>query len=479
MQTLKTAAIVVLLMTVMYGAYVSMTTPPESLPPDVEDMLVLADDGSLMIDSALPPSLGELDINTGSLAGAPEATQPMDSDAAPIAVTPSAAFASSQPASPSMSQSGANFATLSPAATPNAGRGGSPMGGMQLGSPQPLVPPANSPANPDAPPAMTSGTPVASASFSISDKNDPAAALASSDSYPRTNRTFALPSPSAAQASFDPTNGQPFASSVAVQPVSASGGSVSGGSASGGALPAASQLGGASINQGLANAIQTADRQYASDQRKEALSTLSIFYSTPNLTGEQRSELLSRLDPLAAEVIYSRRHLLETPHRVGQNETLIEIARRYEVPWQLLANINQIQDPVTVLPGTELKVVRGPFRAEVDLALSELTLFLGDLYAGRFPIGIGNDPRPKPGTFTVQDKQESRTYYDAAGSPVPPGSPDNPYGNAWIDLGGQLSIHGSPSTTNPTDKGCISLAADYADDLYGILSQGSSVTIRN
>ena len=78
----------------------------------------------------------------------------------------------------------------------------------------------------------------------------------------------------------------------------------------------------------------------------------------------------------------------------------------------------------------------------------------------------------------VQDKQTAKTFYDHAGSPVPPGSPDNPYGNAWLDLGKQICIHGSPSTANPTDKGCISLAADYADDLYGILSQGSSVTIR-
>jgi lipoprotein-anchoring transpeptidase ErfK/SrfK len=170
--------------------------------------------------------------------------------------------------------------------------------------------------------------------------------------------------------------------------------------------------------------------------------------------------------------------LLEQPHRVGQNETLMDIAAKYEVPWQLLANINQIKDPVTILPGTELKVVRGPFRAEVDLTLSELTLFLGDLYAGRFPIAVGSDPAPKAGTYTIQDKQTAKTYYDHAGSPVPPGSPENPYGSAWLDLGSQICIHGSPSPTNPTDKGCISLAADYADDLYGILSQGSSVTIR-
>ena len=234
----------------------------------------------------------------------------------------------------------------------------------------------------------------------------------------------------------------------------------------------------ANINVGLSNAIRTADAQFQKDQLKEALSTLSIFYSTPNLSGEQRSELLSRLDPLAAEVIYSGKHLLERPHRVTPDETLVKIAQRYEVPWQLLANINQVRDPIAVLPGTELKVVRGPFRAEVDLQLRELTLFLGDLYAGRFPIGVGNDPAPRPGTYTVQDKQTSKVFYDASGSAMPPGNPDNPYGGAWIDLGGNLCIHGSPNTAKPGSEGCISLAADYADDLYGILSHGSTVTIK-
>ena len=62
-----------------------------------------------------------------------------------------------------------------------------------------------------------------------------------------------------------------------------------------------------------------------------------------------------RLDPLAREVIYSKQHLLERPYRVGQEETLVAIAAKYEVPWQLLANINQVTDPMTLLPGTELR----------------------------------------------------------------------------------------------------------------------------
>ncbi|MEO9594267.1 L,D-transpeptidase family protein, partial [Rhodopirellula bahusiensis] len=206
--------------------------------------------------------------------------------------------------------------------------------------------------------------------------------------------------------------------------------------------------------------------------------TLSLFYETPNLTSNQRDELLSRLDPLAAEVIYSGEHLLAEPHRVGPNETLMDIAKKYEVPWQLLANINGVDDPVTVLPGTDLKVVRGPFRGDIDLKYQELTLFLGDLYAGRFKIAVGSDPAPKPGSYTIQEKQSAKTYYDMSGTPIPPGNPRNPYGSMWIDLGSGLSIHGSPDANAPTDKGCISLAGNYSRDVFGILSEGSSVTIR-
>ena len=70
---------------------------------------------------------------------------------------------------------------------------------------------------------------------------------------------------------------------------------------------------------------------------------------------------------------------------------------------------------------------------------------MGDYYAGRFPIAVGIDPAPVEGTYTIQDKQTGKTFYNRTGSPVMPGSPANPYGNYWMDLGNQLCIHGSPN----------------------------------
>ena len=60
MQTLKTAAIVVLMMAVIYGAYVSMTKPPEALPEDVQGLLAVDEGLDMSFDSnlGLPESLG-------------------------------------------------------------------------------------------------------------------------------------------------------------------------------------------------------------------------------------------------------------------------------------------------------------------------------------------------------------------------------------------------------------------------------------
>jgi lipoprotein-anchoring transpeptidase ErfK/SrfK len=475
-QTLKTAAIVVLLMTVMYGAYVSLITPNEPLPADVEDMLAASEEESLAIDVGLPASLGEMSLGNpatspGTVSGGNlNTTTGLPADGTLSANTGTAIDSlgsergASGIAAPPVT---ASFSDITPSGsdTPTAEFGpnvGIELGSIGLANSQPISQPISQPSDFAAAPGATE-IPARSGSPEQLPPN-----------YPVTANTLDLPDPN--QASLD----SGFASDAASQFALASGTTSVDPSPTGSQPPAQAipSAEGIQMGSGLSNAIIAADVQFREDRLEQALATLSLFYNSPTISGEERSALLARLDPLAREVIYSKRHLLEQPYRIGQSETLASVAAKYEVPWQLLANINQISDPVTILPGTELKVVRGPFSAEVNLTQKELTLFLGDLYAGRFPIGVGNDPLPSPGTFTVQDKQLDHTYYNAAGTPIPAGSRDNPYGKVWLDLGGQICIHGSPSTTSPTDKGCISLAGDFAEDLYGILTQGSSVTIR-
>lgn len=461
MQTIKTAAIVVLMLTVLYGGYVSLTTPPEPLPDEIQDILVIEEAGpGFPSEEHLASGLDLQSPPPGVLTapGADDAVAPIPETGPPPMMTVDSHDHQTLQSADTEVTSEDNAAEENTAV---AGKG--PTFGSSF---------ADLPATRSAELA-TDSSKTAPIKLPQVAGDPPEVTPRSVDSYASTESDFMMPDPAVAAASFNPDRGAPFVSP-------ADQGSEYKLSDQDADSTATASIGGASLadGQGLLNAFKTADELYAKGQLKEALATLSVFYGMPNLSEMQRSQLFSRLDPLAREVIYSKRHLLEQPRRVGSSETLIEIAKEYEVPWQLLANINQVDDPITVLPGTELKTLRGPFRAEVDLTNKQMTMFLGDLYAGRFEIEVGSDPPPSPGTFTVQDKQTSHVYYNRGGVPVAADSPENPYGKMWLDLGGQICIHGSPNTVQPSKEGCISVAGDYADDVYGILSQGSTVTIR-
>jgi len=229
------------------------------------------------------------------------------------------------------------------------------------------------------------------------------------------------------------------------------------------------------------NAWTTAEEQIAAGKLRDALAGLSPYHNHPDLSAEERAQLVAWLDALAGKVIYSTQHLLDGPYEVrGDRQTLFDIAERYRVPSDLLLNINSavVSDPLVVVPGSVLKVVPGPFRAEVNLSTSEMTLFLNELYAGRFPFTLGNE-LPQIGEYKVAEKRTDRIYYGVDRT-IAAGDPTNPYGNAWIDLGHEVCLHGSPATSpasGPT-LGCISFSPTDARDVYGILSRGSVVSIK-
>lgn len=206
---------------------------------------------------------------------------------------------------------------------------------------------------------------------------------------------------------------------------------------------------------------------------------LSRLYGDPRLPPDLADRVTHLLDQVAGVVIYSRQHMLEPAYVVQPGETLEQIAQSYNVPWQLLAKINGIRDPHSVSPGRELKVVRGPFQAVVHLDCHELTLMLNGLYAGRFPIGVGQDNYNLEGTFEVSDKTIDPTYYGPTET-IAANDPNNPYGRRWIGLGGRIGIHGTndPATIGRSDaKGAICLGDRDVDDVYDILSVGSKVVI--
>lgn len=218
----------------------------------------------------------------------------------------------------------------------------------------------------------------------------------------------------------------------------------------------------------------------AQDRLVDAHRELSAWYNQPQLTPTEQQQLQGLLDQLAGTIIYSRESLLEAPYEVQPGDNLERIAASYQMPWQLLAKINQVSDPNNLPAGQKLKVLRGPFAADVDLTSFRLTLWLDQLYAGSFPIGLGVDNPTPEGAYTVQSKLDNPTYYGA--EVIDANNPTNPLGEKWISLDGQrLGIHSTiddNSMGRVDARGCIRLTQRDAGDVYDILSIGSKVTIR-
>jgi LysM repeat protein len=205
-------------------------------------------------------------------------------------------------------------------------------------------------------------------------------------------------------------------------------------------------------------------------QLATALKQLTEWYGNPSLTRTEADEVDGLISQLAGTVVYSREHLLAEPHTVAAGETLDTIAERYQVPWQLLAKINGVASTTGVSPGTELKVMQGPFAAAVRLDRQELVLNLAGHYAGRFGVTAQGDAATE-GEWQVSDKQLTQ---NDAGESVRSLVLTNAAGDARVIVTSDPNAggHGSPY------QGAIRVAPRDEADLYDIMSIGSRVLVR-
>lgn len=210
----------------------------------------------------------------------------------------------------------------------------------------------------------------------------------------------------------------------------------------------------------LAKSWSTINQLVENSEFKQALESLSIFYQTGNYEAFEEPQLHEWLDALAAKVIYSSEHNLRaTPYVIQPGDTIGSLARNWNVPAQLIYNINvaQIPDPNDLQPGVEIKLVEGPFDAVIDSEEQRLTLYLDRLYAGRFTIHPGN--RLEAGEFQIVDKSAQDHL-------------DRPF---WIALNNGGSIFASD--TVPSDTNEIGMAHREAEEIFSILSATSKIKV--
>jgi lipoprotein-anchoring transpeptidase ErfK/SrfK len=491
-QTIKTAIVVVLLLGVCYGAYVALNAPEPALPPELglEDWsgdapdVVMDASGSLVVDI---PQLGAPGVADGGVF-----TPPNFAAATLPTLTPAAPSLSASPAPGGLAGVDGPSVALPPLGggpnielpkmelptleMPRSDAPGAPSAfavGDAAGAPSvPLFPGLPAADGVAMPAAAGAAAGVPGTFVSAPSSRSGGEALAAPD-FPAPD--FSLPGESGSPLG-SPADGSAGATTASANREAAVAGAQ--------AALAATAPGNATSavplpKQPFAVARQQALKLAGEGKLREALVEMSLFYNSPEITHEEHLDLMDLLDALAAEVIYSKRHLLEPAYNVAPGDSLEALAARYKVTPELLARINGLGDSRIVLAGTQLKVLYGPFRSDVNLNRGELTLFLNDMYAGRFPISIGSDPAPHEGSFEVTDKRRDRTYYGAGGNVLKAEDPRNPYGGYWVSLGTELCIHGTPEMATPevSKSGCISLAPLDARDVYMILAPGNRVTI--
>ena len=221
----------------------------------------------------------------------------------------------------------------------------------------------------------------------------------------------------------------------------------------------------------------------------EAHLLLSQFYGDRSLTPDQRKEVQALLSQLAGTVIYSTEHLLEPAYTVRDGDTLVSIAQQYQVPWQLLANVNGVTVPDAVRPGQKLKVMRGPFMGMLNLSTGELTLLLQGRYAGKFTVMVPSMATFGEGEWLVEKKLAmpgSGSNISQTSTVITP--PEKPVvdrtlllkSTATTQPPASLSLGSTSGLTSQAGSSAanIQMTQHDAQELSDILSVGSMVIIR-
>ncbi|MDR1479790.1 MAG: LysM peptidoglycan-binding domain-containing protein [Planctomycetaceae bacterium] len=187
-----------------------------------------------------------------------------------------------------------------------------------------------------------------------------------------------------------------------------------------------------------------------------ALVRLSKFYDQQDLRDVERDYVAGFLDRVALELIYSSGcHVLEPMYRVKLGDTVESVAKQYGISAALLSKINGLNPSEVLLTGKELKVVHGQFDAKVHTKRGELTLLLGGVYAGRFPVVIGRNVIGVTGEFVVQSKSTTTQ-------------------SKHLMLNNGIEINGLGRRITPNSLG---VSQENIEELFDILTENSVIVL--
>ncbi len=222
----------------------------------------------------------------------------------------------------------------------------------------------------------------------------------------------------------------------------------------------------------------------------EARAKLNEVLRIP-MNAQQRTFVKDQLSELADKWLLSKTIFPDDKlcgsYLVKSGDLLSTIGKRYNVPWEILQDINKISRPEALQVGEQIKVINGPFHAKVYRSTFTMDLYLQDkTFVRSFHVGLGKPGRETPtGLWRVKsdgklikppwpDRESGKTYY--------PEDPDYPLGSRWIGLDGikgaakgreGFGIHGTkdPEQIGTADsRGCIRMHNGDVILIYNLLT---------
>ncbi len=204
---------------------------------------------------------------------------------------------------------------------------------------------------------------------------------------------------------------------------------------------------------------------------------------------EQRQAIKDQMAKLSQDWLFGPAaypgDMLCDSYTVKSGDVLDVLGRRMKVPYEMLMQINGIQQARNLQKGRTIKMIHGPFHVKIYRSTFTMDLYLQDMYVRSFKVGLGapgtETPtglwRVKDGGKLIQppwyDKKTNRTYR--------PTDPDYPLGTRWIALDGLegnakgrtgFAIHGTKDPDQigtAASQGCIRMQNTDAELMYNLL----------
>jgi nucleoid-associated protein YgaU len=248
--------------------------------------------------------------------------------------------------------------------------------------------------------------------------------------------------------------------------------------------------------------VQQAVAMIATDPIR-ARAELTALLDGNGLSVAERAAAYQGINSIAEQVFFSPRIVpgdtVSQSYVVKRGDSLARIAKSegLGIDWRFLQRINALASERALRPDMRLKLVHGPFHAEVVKADFRLNLYAGEgterVMVASLPCGLGENDGTPVGTFKVRPGSKNinpEWRNPRTGEYFAANDPKNPIGERWIGLAGatpetaRFTGYGIHGTVDPTSigrnasMGCVRLGDAEVQVAYELIGDASTVVIR-